>query len=302
MAEDNRSLNSAETNNETSWYKAFGAGLLSGAIKIPEGVISLGAELIDLGADSDTASSVEEFFDDINIFEDTAEERTIGKLTEAITQIAVPGGIGFKAANAAARKLTTKALRAKRKGAYAEFGAKGTNPNSSNLRSALQKVNDLNKRSKYKRFAAAVTGGAAGEGLVVDTDEIGTFGDMFEGPTSLNRDESLSGREDATRKLMNRFKFGTESLLVTPFAFGVGATAKSLAKRGKDLAYSSSQFERFIDKYIRAPFSPRGNLPDEVFKSEMLKQGLKTKDSYRAKQIVANITKVVDGNFLYHKK
>ena len=28
----------------------------------------------------------------------------------------------------------------------------------------------------------AVTGGAAGEGLVVDTDEIGTFGDMFEGP------------------------------------------------------------------------------------------------------------------------
>ena len=234
MAEDNRSLNSAETNNETSWYKAFGAGLLSGAIKIPEGVISLGAELIDLGADSDTASSVEEFFDKINIFEDTAEERTIGKLTEAITQIAVPGGIGFKAANAAARKLTTKALKAKRQGAYLEFGKKGKTPSSANLRSALQKVNDLNKRSKYKRFAAAVTGGAAGEGLVVDTDEIGTFGDMFEGPTSLNRDESLSGREDATRKLMNRFKFGTESLLVTPFAFGVGATAKSLAKRGKD--------------------------------------------------------------------
>jgi len=297
MAEDNRSLNSAETNNETSWYKAFGAGLLSGAIKIPEGVISLGAELIDLGADSDTASSVEEFFDKINIFEDTAEERTIGKLTEAITQIAVPGGIGFKAANAAARKLTTKALKAKRKGAYLEFGKKGKSPSSANLRSTLQKVNDLNKRSKYKRFAMAVTGGAAGEGLVVDTDEIGTFGDMFEGPTSLNRDESLSGREDATRKLMNRFKFGTESLLVTPFAFGVGNAAKSLAKRGKDLAYSSSQFEKFLDKYIRAPFSPRGNLPDEVFKSEMLKQGLKTRDSYRAKQIVANITKVIDGIF-----
>ena len=297
MAEDNRSLNSAEANNETSWYKAFGAGLLSGAIKIPEGVISLGAELVDLGADSDTASSVEEFFDKINIFEDTAEERTIGKLTEAITQIAVPGGIGFKAANAAARKLTTKALKAKRKGAYLEFGKKGKSPSSANLRSTLQKVNDLNKRSKYKRFAMAVTGGAAGEGLVVDTDEIGTFGDMFEGPTSLNRDESLSGREDATRKLMNRFKFGTESLLVTPFAFGVGNAAKSLAKRGKDLAYSSSQFERFLDKYIRAPFSPRGNLPDEVFKSEMLKQGLKTRDSYRAKQIVANITKVVDGIF-----
>ena len=297
MAEDNRSLNDAEANNETSWYKAFGAGLASGIIKIPEGVISLGAELIDLGADSDTASSVEEFFDKINIFEDTAEERTIGKLTEAITQIAVPGGIGFKAANAAARKMTNKALRAKRTGAYAQFGSKGKTPDPTELRKGLNKVNDLNKRSKYKRFALAISGGAAGEGLVVDTDEIGTFGDMFEGPTSLNRDESLSGREDATRKLMNRFKFGTESLLVTPFAFGVGNAAKSLAKRGKDLAYSSSQFERFLDKYIRAPFSPRGNLPDEVFKSEMLKQGLKTRDSYRAKQIVANITKVVDGIF-----
>ena len=146
MAEDNRSLNDAEANNETSWYKAFGAGLASGIIKIPEGVVSLGAELIDLGADSDTASSVEEFFDNINIFEDTAEERTIGKLTEAIVQIAVPGGIGFKAANAAARKMTNKALRAKRKGAYAQFGAKGKTPDPTDLRKGLNKVNvHLNK-------------------------------------------------------------------------------------------------------------------------------------------------------------
>ena len=76
MAEDNQPLNSAEDNNETSWYKSFGAGLASGIIKIPEGIVSLGAELIDLGADSDTAADVEEFFDKINIFEETAEERT----------------------------------------------------------------------------------------------------------------------------------------------------------------------------------------------------------------------------------
>ena len=297
MAEDTRSLISAETNNETSWYKAFGAGLVSGIIKIPEGIISLGAELVDLGADSDTAASVEEFFDKVNIFEDTAEERTIGKLTEAITQIAVPGGIGFKAANALARKMTTKALKAKRKKIYLEFGKKGKTPDKGNLREALLKVYDLNKKAKYPRFAMAVTGGALGEGLVVDTEDIGTFGDMFEGPTSLNRDESLSGREDATRKLMNRFKFGTESLFITPFAFGVGATAKSLAKRGKEMAYSNSAFERFIDKYIRKPFSPRGPLPEEVFKSEMTKQGLKVKDSHRAKQLVSNITKIVDGIF-----
>ena len=322
----NQPLDSAEENNETSWYKAFGSGLASGIIKIPEGIVSLGAELIDLGADTDTASSVEEFFDKINIFEDTAEERTIGKLTEALMQIAVPGGIGFKIANTAARKMTTKALRARRENLYANFG-KGdkfykantpklvTSPGSklskrqrkkinpletydpSRLRTGLNKVNELNRKSKYPRFAMAVTGGAVGESLVVDNDEIGTFGDMFEGPTMLDRNENLSGSEDAARKLMNRFKFGSESLLVTPFAFGVGSTVKSLAKRGKELAYSSSKFERFINKFIRVPFTPAGDLPDAIFKSEVVKSGIKSRDANRAQQLVSNITKVVDGIF-----
>ena len=74
MAEYVASLNSAESDNETSWYKSFGAGLVSGLIKIPEGVVSLGAELVDLGADSNTAADVEQFFDKINPFEEIAEE------------------------------------------------------------------------------------------------------------------------------------------------------------------------------------------------------------------------------------
>jgi hypothetical protein len=322
MAEEifNQPLNSAEENNETSWYKALGAGLASGIIKIPEGIVSLGAELIDLGADSDTAGDVEEFFDKINIFEETAEERTIGKLTQAITQIAVPGGIGFKVANKAARKLTTKALKAKRENFYTNFGKgkkyyEANSPGSklskrqlkkikpletydpNKLKRGLNKVIKLNKIYKYPRFAMAVTGGAVGEGLVIDTEEIGTFGDMFEGPTMLNRDENLSGREDATRKLMNRFKFGTESLLVTPLAFGVGSTVKSLSKRGKELAYSNSKFERFINKYIRVPLIPEGDMPNAIFKSGVTKSGLKSRDTHRAQQLVSNITKVVDGIF-----
>jgi len=317
MAEYVASLNSAESDNETSWYKSFGAGLVSGLIKIPEGVVSLGAELVDLGADSNTAADVEQFFDKINPFEEIAEENTIGKLTEAIMQIAVPGGIGFKVASTAARKMTTKALKAKRNKAYADFGkgdkfykannplTKGTskgvkvskNYNRDNLTEALDKVNKLNKGLKKPRFAAAVLGGAAGETLVVDNDAIGTFGDMFEGPTSLDRDSSLSGSDDAARKLMNRFKFGGESIFATPVAYGIGKTAKLLANRGADLAYSNSAFERWIDKYIRAAFSPRGALPAEVFAKEMEKQGLKVKDTYRAKEIVSNITKITDSFF-----
>ena len=292
MAEYN--LNSAERDSEVSWYKALGAGLVSGAIKVPEGIVSLGAELIDLGADSDLAADVEEFFDKINPFEEVAEERLIGKLTESIVQIAVPGGIGFKVANKAARNLTTKALRAKRSDAYAQFGKASKTADPAKLQTALRKVKDLNKKSKYARYSVAVGGGAVGEMFVVDNDEIGTFGDMFEGPTELDRNESY-GRDDAARKLMNRLRFGTESLFITPAVYGVGKTAKLLAQRGKELAYSDSAFQRAIDKYIRAPFQPRGKMTQEIFESEMLKQGLKARDSKRANEIISNITKSLDG-------
>ena len=51
----------------------FMAGIGSGLFKIPEGVVSLGATLIDLGAGTDTASEVEEFFADINPFDEYAQ-------------------------------------------------------------------------------------------------------------------------------------------------------------------------------------------------------------------------------------
>ena len=42
-------LNPTEENNEISWYKAGAAGVASGLLKVPEGIFSLAAELIDLG-------------------------------------------------------------------------------------------------------------------------------------------------------------------------------------------------------------------------------------------------------------
>ena len=46
-------LNNAEQNNDTAWYTAAASGIASGLLKIPEGVVSLAAELIDLGADNE---------------------------------------------------------------------------------------------------------------------------------------------------------------------------------------------------------------------------------------------------------
>jgi hypothetical protein len=164
------SLIPAEENSTASWYKSVGAGLVSGLIKTVEGVVSLGAELVDLGADSNKVADVERFFDDINIFEDTAQERVAGKLVEVFTQIGIPGGVGFKLAT----KLANKAIDAKKAGTYANLKAKA-------VQEGMKKAKSLNDRipDGTKRFAAGVFGGATGETLVADVEEIGTFGDLL---------------------------------------------------------------------------------------------------------------------------
>ena len=277
-------LNTAEENNETSWYTAMAAGLASGLLKVPEGIVSLGAELIDLGADTNTVADVEKFFDKLNPFEEVAEERAIGKITEALVSIGIPAARGVKVST----KLAQKALDAKKAGVYAKFGKESMQ--------AATEVTKLNKKFGRRKFVSGIIGGAVGEGLVADVEGIGTFGDLFNGPTALDRDETY-GRQDATRRLLNRLKFGTESIFITPAVFGAGKAAKALAQRGKELAYSDSAFERWVDKYIGAPFRPRGDLPQEVFLSEMQKQGLISGDTLKAKEIVDNITKSIDTIF-----
>ena len=51
-------LSDAEKNNKTNFFLSGAAGILSGLIKVPEGVFSLAAELFDLGADTDTAAEI----------------------------------------------------------------------------------------------------------------------------------------------------------------------------------------------------------------------------------------------------
>ena len=113
-------LSTPEQNNPTNLFLSIGAGLVSGLIKTVEGVVSLGAELVDLGADSNTAGQVEQFFDDINIFEDEAQDRVAGRLVEVFTQIGIPTA----AASKLGVKLATKALQAKKAGKYANLKSK----------------------------------------------------------------------------------------------------------------------------------------------------------------------------------
>ena len=275
-----------EEGNDTSWYTAGAAGIASGIIKVPEGVFSLAAELIDLGLDTNTAAGVEQFFDTLNPFEEVAEKNAAGKLTEALVSIGIPSTVGFKVGS----RLAKKAIQNKK------IPGKSISAGNKNMVRQAMKADSLNKRAGTIRFAAGVAGGAAGETMVADIEEIGTFGDMFEsGPTTLDRLNS-EGREDATRKLMNRIKFGTEGLLITPFIGAVAKGGKALSRRGKDLAFSDSKFDRAVSK-IATIFTPEGKLTKDLFKSQRVMEQFMAKDKNEAARLVRNLTVAVDSAF-----
>ncbi len=275
-------LSPQEQSSETSAITAMMAGIVSGVIKVPEGVISLGAELIDLGFDTNTAVEVEKAFDTINIFEEVADDRAIGKIAETLIQVGVPGTIGFK--------LASGAVKAKKAGNY-------MNAASPNAQKAAKKASDFNKTIGKKKFVAGVAGGAAGEAFVADVEDIGSFGDLFEaGPTQLEETTDEGGREDAFKKLMNRTKFGSESLLITPFVYGTGKAIKAAATRGKRIEFSNSKLDQFFNKTFSA-LRARGAKPQEIFEAKMAEKGATMADTNRAMELVKNIDRQVDTMF-----
>ena len=123
----------AADDNEVSQIHGAMSGIASGIIKVPEGIFSLGAELMDAtGMTTDAAARVEQVFDKINIFEETAEKTAAGKITQALVQIGIPA----TAAATAARKLALKGLRARKAGLY-------LNPKAKNLQKGLKKAKEL---------------------------------------------------------------------------------------------------------------------------------------------------------------
>jgi hypothetical protein len=285
MAEEFKPMFPAEEGNEVSWYTAGLSGIASGLIKVPEGVFSLGAELIDLGFDTNTAADVESFFDKLNPFEEMAEQKGIGKLTEALTSIGIPGGIGFKLGS----KLATNYFKKKKLGKSFSSGDKKV------VRGA-EKAFKLNEKEGVQRFAVGALGGTAGEFFVADVEKIGTFGDLFDrGPTQLDTEES-EGREDATRKLMNRLKFSSESLLFTPIVAAAGKSAKALAQKGKELAYSNNRFERYLNKFAEA-FTPEGPLTKALFGSQKVMEGFRSSDINKATELVKRLDRIIQKAF-----
>ena len=285
--DDSEFFSGAERDNEISSLEAALAGIASGIIKIPEGFASLGAELLDFsGMTNNAAAKVEQAFDKINPFEEVAEQRAAGKILQALVQIGVPATAGAKIAS----KLATKALQARKAGTYVNLKGK-------NVRKGMEKVYKLNDKSRAKRFAAGVVGGAAGETFVADVENIGTIGDAFDiGPTQLDLDESQDPQEDAGRKLLNRLKFGADSVMYFPFIYGGTKAIGKVATYGKDLAFSSSKINKTIDTAVGA-VRPTSGKPEAMFLAKNAEEARKAADANFAMEQVKRIDKEVGKMF-----
>tara|TARA_R100001460_G_scaffold91047_2_gene132795 strand:+ start:2491 stop:6405 length:3915 start_codon:yes stop_codon:yes gene_type:complete len=273
--------------NEIGNIESVLNGIASGVLKIPEGVVSLGAELYDLGADTNTSAKVEKFFDDINIFEEKAEATAAGKITETLIGIGIPGGVAFtKGAS-----LANKAIKAKKAKKYFNLDKKSLDSNQ--LRTARKEAVSLTKKDKLKSYAVGTLGSGVAEGVfVADVESIGTFGDLVGGPTELDR----SNDEDVTRDLVNRVKFGTEGALFSGLIGGVGATIKAIANRSKKLEASDDAIDKILEK-VGGSLRARGFKPPTFFKLERETIGKRSADVNRAQNVARETNKIIDGLF-----
>ena len=266
------------------WESAF-SGVATGLINIPKGFISVGAELYDLIGDTNTAKEVDEWFDEMNPFDDEAEARAIGKITQAITQIAPLAVTGFvagaKIGTGLARGMATRANVALKGAAGAErvaFKAKDIAQKAIAAKKA-GKLFSLNNtgRKIMGPMTGGIVGGGVGEAIVTDED-IGTFADLVKGTslepyalTMLDR-ETKEGRADAYRRLKNRLKFGTEGAVFNLGLIGVGKGVQKIRKPIEEgiPEYVKSPVGRFFQQ-VRAGLSPIGRAGRSVW--NLFRQG-----------------------------
>jgi len=238
---------SKTTDDDVGFFESALAGVATGLWNIPKGFVSLGAEVFDLIGDTDKAKEVEEWFDEVNPWDDEAEARTAGKVFQALAQIgpvALGGGaLGIRAGRSLAKKLAKRAVAAKQGDKYfklAQIGEKIIGPKT-----------------------GAIIGGGVGEAFVADED-IGTFADMARGTslepyavTMMDRSVDKEGRDEAGRRLLNRLKFGTEGALFNLALAGVGTGIGKLHKP--------------TGKYVRKVEGARGEKIGEILTERQVK-------------------------------
>ena len=279
---------------EVGLGESITGAVVSGGIKIPKGIVNFGTLIYDAatGDGLDVDLSLTERFNRefektiFGLIENQAEEQArataAGHLTEAFLQLYGGGKIAMKTlgpaiqyASMKARTLAPILVNAIKTNRY------GKTVDNVNMTKAASKAKQLNKPNGFDKFVAVSLGGGFGGGaIVMKAEDIGTFGDIEALdfiPTGLDREKKETANEDAFRQLNNKFKFSAElAFPILPFIYGTGKTAKLLATKGKDLAFSDSQIERWIDKFVGKPFRSRSNKPQQIFDNVQKLEGKKS--------------------------
>ena len=287
--EDKPSIFDDPNVNDVGIGQAVMASILSGGIKIGAGFFQLGAMVKDAFAedgipiDESNLAKFNEIFENSYIgqigkhSEEIARERAIGRLTE----LAIQFYGGWKTAGAGAIKITekmteifNKAVQAYKKGKY----IKATG--NTNLYKAAKEIKKLNELSGTQKFVATSIGGGLGTAAVIyKAEDVGTIGEIFfnEGEyTAMDREKGKDAKDDAMRQLYNKLKLGGElAVPIVPIIVGGGKIGKLIMKKSKDLAYSSSKFEQFVEKFISKPFRARGPFEAQQFKAIQKMEGSK---------------------------
>jgi hypothetical protein len=247
-------------NDDPNWALSMAAAIPSGVIKILEGGATFGAALLDLGVDENRVEAVEAYFDKINPFDEVAASTGIGKITELIVNIGVPGGVAFKAATG----LGKAAIKAKQAGKY------------------------LSRGEKTRRFAQGAGAAGVAEGVFVgDVQEAGTFGDFMGGPTEINRDS-----DSAANELMNRLKFGIEGMAFTG-AFGAAGKLVGKMREVRGSNKVKRGFDKSIDK-LDSWFRSNGVMTQEGFDAKNVMAGRVARDTNVGDVAMRQIDKLTD--------
>jgi len=283
-----------------------GAGLISGAIKIPAGFVSLGAELIDLGFDTNTADKVEDFFDKMNPFEEVAEKTLTGKIVEGLTQFGVPSVAGYKIG----AKIAQKALNARKAGK--SISLKKTKSLTSQKRQEAVLKRKQTRKEKFLIGSSGLAGATVGETAAYQDDLDTLSGDFIEeltGSSALRTDKEARepGRSDATRRLLNRAKFGIEAGLLGGALTGIFTGVSAAAKTGGKAAFSADPIERIFGK-IANQFTPEGPVSKRFFAEQRAAidsieafRDIATETSLTLQSTAEDIAKSLKGGAIFRK-
>ena len=291
-----------EVDEDVSLVESLTGAGISAGIKIPKGLVTFGTLLYDITQeegipyDETLTGKLTEAFEQTTLGKieqaasDVAAETAAGKITEAIGQLYGAGKIAQKTAIPVIAKTSQKVrqlVSSIKSGRYVKT------TNNLNAARAVKEANKLNKITGKDKFIAIAIGGGVGGGFIVsDVENIGTFGDwdfLDFLPTGLDRNEREQGAEDAKRQLLNRLKFGAElGFPIIPAVVGTGKIGKLILQKGKDLTYSDSMLERWVDRFVGRPFRSRSNKTQELFDGIQKLEGKKSAIKVLAKDAAAD--------------